>query len=834
MNKTIKMSRMIQYIIGFAAAFIILITGPLGLIKHHLTIKSTEVVLEMTDPVSVDNAVMQMFVPQFEGIEGISVYVCTENANTVLQLRVFDAAMNELAMVQQDISNRQEAGFVDFPLDLNLQIGQTYYYSVESLGEEVLLGLEDTLASGITTNATYLYGGMEFPGRNVIARYDVVASLSEKRELFYCVGTALLATLLIGFVQWFFKKKGNEKEIVAGTWIRRIGNPIVAILTVVCGAAIWPAKTFSDRLLDIVVYEAGVVLFAAILFYGLNHKRDEKYDAIVAKLPKYKIADVLQSFCIARTLWYCVEYVNGLSNYEHFESFHQALIWFALSLITTFTKKELLCITNAVWLVVVAIAGFVYKSNFKGVLEDERLMDSTIWIAAAGGIVVLNIIKNMWKKKLCPVNKVYAVLIGALGILMVIFRHGWLWPLVMVVMFLVFFLRFGVWERKAMYTNILANGILLSFVFVLVESLLHRPYHYFMFVRYGLMFHTSTSAAVYLTAVLCAALTKYFYKTKFSCRFADTWKELLGVAVVSAYLIMTLSRTGYVAILVAGAVVILLITSGAWKEKIKRIGVQLCAIGLAIVVGLPICFTATRTIPAVVNEPFTYDIERFVDSIVRGDKPDSRRYMTVGRFVYIFNLRILGMDEENAMIFGSDDPGYVSDIQVTDLLFASAAEEMSPADAALIVLECLNPKKDGSQIYDPTDISNGRFDIYKSYWDNLNWNGHKVMSVDGKVMHAHNIYLQTAYDNGIAAGILLVLVNIASVLFSFVYYKQKKEEKENAVLLPLVAVAFLVAGIVEWNFHPCNPFGMIWLLSMAPLLFDMKKEKKRENEKEAV
>lgn len=139
--------------IAFTAVLVILITGPLGLVKHHLTLKSTEIVAGMTEPVSVDKPVMQMFVPQCEEIENLQIYVCSENINTILQLRVKDAAFQDLRVVQTDISNRQEAGFVSFRIDLPVQIGQEYYYTVESLGEEALLGLEEDFFRGLRQTA---------------------------------------------------------------------------------------------------------------------------------------------------------------------------------------------------------------------------------------------------------------------------------------------------------------------------------------------------------------------------------------------------------------------------------------------------------------------------------------------------------------------------------------------------------------------------------------------------------------------------------------------------------------------------------------------------------
>lgn len=824
MNKTVKISRMIQYTIALIAALIILITGPLGLIKHHLTIKSTEVTLEMTDPVSVENPAMQMFIPQCEEIERLSVYVCSENVNTVLQIRVKDAAMSDLRIVEADISDMQGPGFVTFDIALDVEIGKEYYYTVESLGEEVLLALEDTAESGVTTNGIYFYSGMEFPGVNLITRYDCVAALSPKREAAYCIGTALLAAALIVLVQWLFTKKFIDKDILAGSYVRKALNPILAVLTLVCAAAIWPMKLFSSRPLDIIVYESGVFFLAAVLFYGLNHKRDEKYDAVKEKLQKYKkykIHDILQAVCIAEAIWHCTEYVNGLSNHAHYESFRYVLIWLSLGMLTTFAKKELLCLVNGIYIGLVVIAGFVYKLNFTGVLEEESLMMLTIYVAAFGGLVILNVIKSLFKRKISKVNMVLALLLVILAALMIIFRHNWVWPIVMTVMFLVYYLRFGVWRRKKVFLDNLANGVLLSFAAVLIQSLLHRPYHYFMYIRYPMTFHTSTTTAVYLTVVLCAALSKYFSKARHSVRLADTWKELGMVAVASGYLIMTLSRTGYVAIFTAGAVLLVATNEGSIKEKLRKIGRQALCLFLAILVGVPVCFTATRAIPAVVNEPYIYDIEVFIDSIVKGDEPDSRRYMTVARFVTAFNMRILGMDEKSAMIFGSDDPGYISMMKENYLFVASADSDAGVEEA-------------GDTIFDTSDISNGRFDIYKVYWDNLNWNGHEVMSVDGKIMHAHNIYLQAAYDNGIAAGVVLVLLNIASVVTAYIYYRKKRESGVNACMPLAVMTAFLVAGIVEWTFHPCNPFGFVWLLTMAPLLFDMKKEKMERNEEKTL
>ena len=47
---------------------------------------------------------------------------------------------------------------------------------------------------------------------------------------------------------------------------------------------------------------------------------------------------------------------------------------------------------------------------------------------------------------------------------------------------------------------------------------------------------------------------------------------------------------------------------------------------------------------------------------------------------------------------------------------------------------------------------------------------------DGEVaVHAHNIYLQVAYDHGIGVGILFVIFGAVSFVCAVVFYIKKKE-----------------------------------------------------------
>ncbi len=105
---------------------------------------------------------------------------------------------------------------------------------------------------------------------------------------------------------------------------------------------------------------------------------------------------------------------------------------------------------------------------------------------------------------------------------------------------------------------------------------------------------------------------------------------------------------------------------------------------------------------------------------------------------------------------------------------------------------------------------------------------------DGSIaMHAHNVFLQVAFDHGILAGIWFGLFLLLTFLQACLYYKRcmrsgriSEAEKQSA-LLPLAAVtAFGAAGMVEWVFTLCNPMTIFLFYAIAPLLKMQKKGNK--------
>ena len=124
---------------------------------------------------------------------------------------------------------------------------------------------------------------------------------------------------------------------------------------------------------------------------------------------------------------------------------------------------------------------------------------------------------------------------------------------------------------------------------------------------------------------------------------------------------------------------------------------------------------------------------------------------------------------------------------------------------------------------DEGDYSNGRTTIFRSYFEQLNMTGHDEMGAvlpDGEIaVHAHNIYLQVAYDHGIGVGILFVIFGAVSLVYAVIFYVKKKDMITGAALPMVVIFSFAIAGMVEWIFHLSSPSGFVLMLVLTPLLY---------------
>jgi hypothetical protein len=223
---------------------------------------------------------------------------------------------------------------------------------------------------------------------------------------------------------------------------------------------------------------------------------------------------------------------------------------------------------------------------------------------------------------------------------------------------------------------------------------------------------------------------------------------------------------------------------------------------------------------------------------MRGRQLDSREFMLVGRFIEVFADKIFNIPEGTLDLYG-EIAAYDADhyVVIGTVMDAKTAEEWGFVPEKTVAeqkaLDAQNDSEDkgwsrGEAVEPISDYTNGRTDIYRAYLDQLNTTGHKEMGAllpDGsRAVHAHNIYLQFAYDHGLFMGILFVALILISFVKGLLYFFQYRDQGGYAALPVVVILAVAVAGMVEWTFHFSNPSGFVLLLMLAPLMFDRPRQ----------
>lgn len=84
--------------------------------------------------------------------------------------------------------------------------------------------------------------------------------------------------------------------------------------------------------------------------------------------------------------------------------------------------------------------------------------------------------------------------------------------------------------------------------------------------------------------------------------------------------------------------------------------------------------------------------------------------------------------------------------------------------------------------------------------------------------HAHNSYLQVAYNFGLIAGILF-LVLCAATLWRSIRFALDYGNKYSIVFVPFaMVIVFGFISLTEWAYHPCIPAGFSFILMQMVLM----------------
>ncbi len=744
--------------------------------------------------------------------------------------------------------------------------------------------------------------GVGLDGRPLI-RMNVAGPVSIQRVLF---SWAIL--LAIGAALFYLVKSVEKRGFLKGrVSIRPIAWGLSALLFAVGAGSILFLKLFGPDPVNNVFLMVGVTIFCVLLprIFVSGELFGGGFDLLRG----------FRSMALAGCMLSCVAYQNALSDYEHYVYYRSLLICLGLYLLSHMIagKTNYLSVLGTgrrriFWAVfvgalLIADVAYYYRSvtNWGDpLLAVENGAVVTLYALILAIPLVTGKLREGLKALKTSRPPAFLLLLWALAaayaVMSLCFANGRLWPLVLFLAFGVSVFILGLYRVPGKeHLRRVSDAVLVSYFWVVLYSMMHRPYHAYILYRYGLNFHTVTMTSIYLLLVIGVLAVRLHdawdgsFKGLFHCP-----AKLLGLGSALAFLFMTYSRNGLLsAALTLFALVILLGVLHGPARALKTVTLW----AAAGILCFPVCFAAARILPAVTGRPEMFWIEPFTYAAYRGVPLDSDRYMTIERFLQVLGIKSRGLPEFAAQaqneavgrfwcvkmendavgrfwcvknqerdvgvrVMSTNDAvgrfwcvkNQGRDVGVRVMSTENEALEpsqcvkkqerdvgarvMSTKNEALEPSQCVkmkndtpepsqcvilaaalpdNPIEQEEHEVDADQYSNGRLEIYRAYLSQLNMTGHEEMGAileDGGVaVHAHNIYLQIAFDHGIPTGGLFVLLCGVGMFGAFKYRKK-------SVLPVTLGLAFCITGMAEWVSHLCNPLCFALLLAMMPVFLE--------------
>lgn len=897
MRSTVFKSKAIKTIIIIVAVLLILSVFPFRMWKKDYSIGTKPVSGNKSEVINYRNNFTEVFVAAQTHLQSISLYLAEGTYPDEFQVELTDGSGKHMA--SETVMPGDIPGYVEVLMDEDTVPGELYILKITSL-RSVYFGLEDfDPAAGLLVVPYYNDVPVDNKSMVVDFNYRVPYGLADSLLIIGIV--VLSAAVLIALTTLLYQKR-KDKLLTVETVVKWVGNPLTALLLAACFFFIVRGDV-STFVQDNIFAAIATVLMGGVMFYGINHRRYS--DAVITvEYPRTHIGDLVQSLGIAYAIQGCCEYVSGLYDINHYVAERKEMIGLAVAIIAMFSFGEVVNWYNILCVIAGIIGGVAYYRSEAAKLIPENITGDDLFVLKGNAIIatllviiLIRTIKVLIQKRISKPNILLSAVTAVYFVLIIVFRNTRWWTVAMVVSFVLVFVNYGSWNKKENFLTNLIRGVVIQFVMCTAWCLLHRPYASYGSSRYTHFFHTETITATYMTMVLCVAAVMIIQKTvEFTKTESDTgvkfklediWKELALFGVVASYLIFTLSRTAFAAAMVALFFLAVLTFVRLGRKNVSLVFKSLLCAVAAVIIMLPITFEVQRTLPCLVSDPMTYDIEGYSEKVLHGRQLNSTDYIPVGRFANLFGEKILGMDEGFGINYYNTDVEYNEyQASLRDIYYAADGYHFTEFDIsdegwdlrpteeqfdAYIYRDCprdengkligsyelmrvwgihlegdpleaaskeesetgeefgLEDGTEGSSDNMVADYTNGRLDIYKSYIEQLNMTGHDSMGAvleNGEIAtHAHDVYLQVAYDHGIPTAVVFVIFGMTLLVMGIIFF-MKQKDKYDALSMTLI-IAFAVAGVVEWVFHLSHPMSFVMLLSATPLMF-MHNAKKRK------
>ncbi len=389
----------------------------------------------------------------------------------------------------------------------------------------------------------------------------------------------------------------------------------------------------------------------------------------------------------------------------------------------------------------------------------------------------------------------------AMLVLMMVSKDEYVWPFFYLIIFSCFFLV--PWTGTDILTlfNGAVNGIILGFFLIQGAALVFRPYD---ILRYSGMFSNPNMNALFYLTTFCGFLCKWYELKLKGTKVIWRIFTMLCTSALIAFTLFTQCRTA----VVAEAVVILvfLIVIGN-KEKnfiLKSVG-RAVAVSLFALAFFPVVYGVIRYVPAYFHHPLWFYGEYSGYRVHSWDPIDSEKYVSFEE----------ALDSSLGRVLWFIDFSKEVSENLPSLSLKAYADELG------------EPALTGEDANDPVKI---RTEIWKEYLSRLKWNGNKQEEAGFQLTetyyapHAHNVFIQVAFEHGIPVGIMFIIF-VGAVIFESICMLIKDKERFTSTCVLLFTLAFITFGFFEVNWRAESfPFMLLFISSVILMKRFTKKD----------
>lgn len=311
MKKILYKSKAIEMIVLMIAVLILVSLWPIRLFHETVTFSIPPVSGGVTELVDENNMVMQSFVAQYDHLADIRLFLREGTDGESFFVRLFNEGQVMIAEEEVFPGKMELPGYARVLMDVDTEVGKMYHLSIQGKDGKVFLGCEMIPMTEMPYAGLMYYADSSIEGMNLAADYNYSVPLRKGKVAVFGFFTIVCAALLISACRIYYRKRERDRLITVEKVVKYVGNPLVAVFTVFCLAAILMGAC-GKYVLDNTFFFISVLFLSAILFYGINHNRDGQASVVTMEYLKSHIPDLIQSVCIAGALGGCCEYMAGL------------------------------------------------------------------------------------------------------------------------------------------------------------------------------------------------------------------------------------------------------------------------------------------------------------------------------------------------------------------------------------------------------------------------------------------------------------------------------------------------------------------------------------------